>query len=89
MATTQERRLTLHPVMWSHDGPRLDHSEEACFRYEVIDECGHKIGYVTNPRAKVQAPAWQISFCADGRVIDVVGGYASAREALQAMSLTS
>ncbi len=90
MNNTQEvsaRTLTLHPVMWIQDGFAIDHSEKTCFRYEVHDERGNNVGFITADRA-MSHPAlrWQISQVNDiFGISDLMGDYASVKDALVAL----
>jgi hypothetical protein len=86
-----KRTLTLRQVMWITDGPALDHSEKTCFRYEVRDDRGNNVGFITADRAMSHPkPCWQISWVGqDGSIGEQTGEYATVEDALSAMQFSS
>lgn len=76
--------LTYKPVMWTHDGATLKATDPA-FRYEVMDERGRTIGFITNLRAAGRTPCWEISCLRDdGAIVASTGEYTTAEDALSA-----
>jgi hypothetical protein len=79
-----KHKLTLHAVMWTHTGV-VDESNPV-MRYEVRDERGQKVAFITNTRASGRPASWQISRVKDGgRIGESVGDRAAAEDALSAL----
>ena len=81
----QQHMLTFRPVMWLLDHPGARTETDPPFRYEVSDEWGRTVGYITNPRATGHPQCWEISrLGSDGRIGPSTGEYTTAEEALSA-----
>lgn len=79
----QTHTLAQKPVMWTHEGV-LGPTNPVC-RYEVTDETGRTVGYITNARASGHMACWKISRVkSDGRIGESSGEYATPEEALSA-----
>ena len=79
---TQQHRFLYRPVMWSRDGVVMKETNPA-IRYEVLNERGDKVGYITNLRASGRTPCWEISrLNSNGRITELTGEYATVEDAL-------
>ncbi len=80
------RGFSCTPIMWCGQGARLiPYDEQHAFRYEVHDQRGTPIGFINTDRA-MQHPdvKWERSLLRDGDIEELVGKYATVREALEA-----
>ncbi len=78
------KALTWHAVMHTIHGG--DQRSKITMRYEVTDERGRKVAFITNTRATGRPASWQISRVKDG--IDSgerTGDYPTAEDALNAL----
>ena len=84
MPDVSQRILSLHRVMWITDGGVIDRSEESCFRYEVHDDRGNNVGFITTDRARSHPSVlWEISRVGqDGSIGEQTGKYATVADAL-------
>jgi hypothetical protein len=82
------RGFSCIPINWCGQGARLiPHDERHAFRYEVRDQRGTIIGFINTDRARQHPDVkWERSLLhdGDGDIEELVGKYATVREALEA-----
>lgn len=83
---TNERGLVCEAIMWVGNGPHLvPQDEQHAFRYEVRDQFGDVIGFINTDRARQHPEVqWERSLLHSGKIEELVGKYATVREALAA-----
>jgi hypothetical protein len=83
---SNERSLTCEAVMWFVDGARLvPRDEQHAFRYEVRDQRGNVVGFITTDRARQHPDVkWERSLLHDGQIEELVEKYTTVQEALVA-----
>jgi hypothetical protein len=73
--------LTLHEVTRTHARAL----EKTVMRYEVTDERGQLVAFITNTRASAQPASWQISRVKHRIIGESTGDYATTENALSAL----
>jgi len=82
---TTNGRFSCEPVQWITEGSRIARDEQHAFRYEVRNERGETIGFITADRARRHPDVkWKRDVFCDGKIENVEGTYATVDEALAA-----